>query len=176
MEPNSKGAATFYQYKLIKKFPVTLTLLRIYVMLPLLCLLLETVFLSWWSLFFLILAAPVMLWIQYVISRSVLLITGHPFSKRWKSSFQLPWLGYIPVPDQYISYRLFRKVQLHNLWIGLCVSAMFVVWAPPAFTVSLIVCHLWLLLPRLYTLIRLRHDQIDGMLKFNPTDASYYSQ
>ncbi|WP_054944053.1 hypothetical protein [Paenibacillus ihuae] len=174
MEPNTKGAATFYQYKLIKKINLTTAKLRIYIALPLLFVVLETIFLSWWSLLYMVVAAPVVLWVQYVISRSVLLITGHPIAKRWKVSLRLPWLGYMP--DQYISYSVFRKVQLHNFWIGLCIAALFIVWAPPAFTTSLVICHLWLLLPRLYTLLRLRRDDEGGMLKFNPADVSYYAQ
>jgi hypothetical protein len=174
MESITKGAATFYQYKLIKKINITYSLLRIYITIPMVCLVLETVFMSWWSIFFMIIAAPVAFWVQYVISRSVLLISGHPIAKKWALSFKLPWLGYMP--DQYISYRLFRKVQLHNFWIGLCISALFIVWSPPAFTSSLVVCHLWLLMPRLYALLRLKREGQDGMLKFSPTDASYYSQ
>lgn len=81
MEPTTKGAATFYQYKLIKKVNLTARLLPIYIMLPLLVLVLETVFLSWWSILYIIIAAPVAFWVQYVISRSVLLISGHPISK-----------------------------------------------------------------------------------------------
>ncbi|WP_339799604.1 hypothetical protein MKY19_00120 [Paenibacillus sp. FSL R5-0744] len=174
MEPTTKGAATFYQYKLIKKVNLTARLLPIYIMLPLLVLVLETIFLSWWSILYIIIAAPVAFWVQYVISRSVLLISGHPISKRWSVSFKLPWLGFMP--DQHISYRIFRKVQLHNFYIGLCIAALFIFWSPPAFTVSLITCHLWLLLPRLYTLFRLNRQDQGGMLKFNPTDVSYYSQ
>jgi hypothetical protein len=174
MESNSKGTATFYQYKLIQKLNLPPALLRIYMALPLLFIILEILILSWSSFVYFIIAAPVVLWIQYVISRSVLLITGNRITKKWRFSIRLPWLGYMP--DQYISYSLFRKVQMHNFWIGLCISALFIVWAPPAFTVSLALWHLWLLLPRWYTLLRLnlRHEQ--GMLKFNPTDASYYSQ
>jgi hypothetical protein len=174
MEPNTKGAATFYQYKLIKKINLTPLKLRIYLALPLLFIVLETVFLSWWSIVYVIIAAPVVLWIQYVISRSVLLITGHPIVKRWKISLRLPWLGFMP--EQYISYGIFRKVQLHTFWIGLCITALFVVWSPPAFTSSMVICHLWLLLPRLYTLMKLKREEKNGMLKFNPADASYYSQ
>lgn len=174
MESNTKGAATFYQYKLIRKLNITELMLRIYLALLFVFLIFATLFLSWWSLFYMILAAPVVVWVQFVISRSVLLITGHPIAKRWSFSIKLPWLGYMP--NQYISLDLFRKVQLHNLWIGLCIAALFVVWSPPAFTASLVACHLWLLLPRLYTLARLYRQHKDGMLKFNPADVSYYSQ
>ncbi|MNC34348.1 hypothetical protein D3C75_827760 [compost metagenome] len=174
MEANNKGSATFYQYKLIKKINTTTAWLRVYMAIPVSCVVVETIFLSWWSILYMIIAAPVILWIQYVISRSVLLISGHPIAKRWKMSYRLPWLGYMP--DQYINYGIFRKIQLHNLWIGLSITALFIVWAPPAFTVSMAVCHLWVLLPRLYTLLRLHREEKDGMLKFTPTDASYYVQ
>ncbi|ASA25007.1 hypothetical protein [Paenibacillus donghaensis] len=174
MEDDIKGAATFYQYKLIRKINISTFLLRAYMILPIIFIILESVFLSRWSIFFMILAAPVVFWTQYVISRSVLLISGHPIAKRWRNTIQLPWIGYMP--DQYISYRVFRKVQLHNFWIGLCIAILFVVWSPPAFTASLIICHLWLLLPRLYTLLLLRNKDKGGMLKFNTSDASYYSQ
>ncbi|SEU31675.1 hypothetical protein [Paenibacillus sp. NFR01] len=174
METNTKGAATFYQYTLIRKINLSAVLLRVYMLLPLLIVVLETIFLSWWSVFYMLLAAPVMLWIQYVISRSLLLITGHPIAKRWSISLHLPWLGYMP--DQYIGYRLFRKVQLHNLWIGLCIAAMFIVWAPPAFTASLVASHIWLLLLRLYMMFSVARGEKDGVLKFNKTDVSFYAQ
>jgi len=174
MESNPKGAATFYQYKLIQKVNISMWMLRIYIIIPLLFIVLETIFLSGISLFYFVLAAPVVFWVQYVISRSVLLITGNPIAKRWRLSFKLPWIGFMP--DQYISYRLFRRVQLHNFWIGLCILALFIVWAPAAFTVSLAVCHLWMLLPRWYALLRLNLGHEQGMLKFNLGDASYYSQ
>lgn len=174
MESNTKGAATFYQYKLIKKINLNTNLMRLYVTLPLLVVVLETIFISPWSVFFMIVAAPLIFWIQYVISRSVLLISGHPIHKKWRLSFRVPWLGYMP--DQYISYRIFRKVQLHNFWIGFCIVALFILWSPPAFTVSLISCHLWLLLPRLYTLSRFKRENKEGLLKFISTDVSYYSQ
>lgn len=174
MESNPKAAATFYQYRLIKKANLSPWLIRIYMILILISMVLQTVFLSPWSPLYILLAAPVIFWIQYVVSRSVLLISGHPIAKRWKTSLRLPWLGYMP--DQYISYRTFRKVQMHNFWIGLCIAALFVVWSPPAFTVSMVICHLWLLLPRLYALFRFNNAEQEGMLKFSSSDISYYAQ
>ncbi|MFP4978564.1 hypothetical protein ACE6ED_24365 [Paenibacillus sp. CN-4] len=174
MESNIAGAATFYQYKLLKKINWPLYMTRIFIALPILCLIAETGFISPYSILYFLLAAPVMFWIQYVISRSVLLISGYPLAKRWRVLFRIPWIGYLT--DQYVSCRIFRKVLLHNFWIGLCISAVFILWSPPAFTVSLTVWHLWLLLPRLYVMLRLRGLQKDGMLKLNPADASYYAQ
>lgn len=174
MESNPKGSATFYQYTLLHKIGISPIQIRLYLFLPILCIALETWLLSYNSAFFFLLSLPVMMWIQYVVSRSVLLIAGYPVTKRWRFSPKPPWIGYMP--DQYISYRLFRKVQLHCFWIGLCAAAMFIVWSPPSFTVSMAFSHLWLLLPRLYTLLRLARYKREGMLKFSPVDVSYYSQ
>ncbi|MDT3428789.1 hypothetical protein J2Z22_004382 [Paenibacillus forsythiae] len=173
MEPTTKGA-TYYQYKLLKKISIPVNALRIYAAIPVLFVLLETVFVSPASLLFFLIAVPVIFWIQYVVSRSVLLIAGYPIAKRWRNSFRLPWLGYMP--DQYISCGLFRRVQLHSLWIGLAFAALFAVLSPHAFTLSLAFLHLWLLFPRFYALLRAGWKRQDDMLKFNPADVSCYSQ
>ncbi|WP_025689393.1 hypothetical protein [Paenibacillus zanthoxyli] len=173
MEPTNKGA-TFYQYKLLKKISIPVNALRIYAAIPILFILLETVFVSPASLLFFLIAIPVIFWVQYVVSRSVLLISGYPVAKRWRNSFRLPWLGYMP--DQYISCSLFRRVQLHSLWIGLSFTALFVVLSPYAFTLSLAFLHLWLLFPRFYALLRTGWKRQDDMLKFNQVDVSCYSQ
>ncbi|AIQ10604.1 hypothetical protein [Paenibacillus durus] len=173
MEPTNKGA-TFYQYKLLKKISIPVNALRIYAAIPILFILLETVFVSYASLLFFLIAVPVIFWVQYVVSRSVLLIAGYPVAKRWRNSFRLPWLGFMP--DQYISCSLFRRVQLHSLWIGLSFTALFVVLSPYAFTLSLAFLHLWLLFPKFYALLRTGWKRQDDMLKFNPADVSCYSQ
>lgn len=173
MEPTNKGA-TFYHYKLLKKTVIHPYALRIYAALPILFVVLDSVFVSPAGLFYFVIAVPVILWIQYVVSRSVLLIAGYPIAKRWRNSFKLPWPGFMP--DQYISCGLFRKVQLHNFWIGLSFTALFIIWSPPAFTLSLAFMHLWLLAPRFYALMRTGWRRQDDMLKFNPADVSCYSQ
>lgn len=173
MEQTNKGA-TFYQFTLLKKVNIPLNAIRIYSALPLLFIILLTIFVSPAGLLFFFVSIPVIFWIQYVVSRSVLLIAGYPVNKRWRHSIRLPWLGFMP--DQYINCWLFRRVQLHNFWIGLAFTALFIFWSPPAFTWSLAFLHLWLLFPKFYAIVRTGSQRQDDMLKFSPDDVSCYSQ
>lgn len=166
--------ATFYHYKLIKKIPVSRLLVRLYLLLPYIAVISFMIVISWTSCFYFVLAAPVMLWIHYVISRSVLLLSGIPFRKRWKFSLRLPWLGYIT--DQHISYRLFRRVYIYITGFGLLLLAVIMFWSPVPFTLSLLFWHLWFLLPQYYAFLRLLKQRKDGMIKLNAQDISYYQQ
>ncbi|WP_310551918.1 hypothetical protein [Paenibacillus glufosinatiresistens] len=168
-----KSAATYYHYKLIKKMTVPRPALLVFQWAPLLFAVAETFTLSVFSVVYCMIALPVVLWIHYVIARSVLLIAGYPVRKRWRFTLNLPWVGYMP--EQYAPYRLFRAAQLHTFWIGFAVTAMFIVWTPPAFTVSLALIHLWILGPRFYILLRFGWRRQDDMLKFGPAEAACYS-
>ncbi|MDR0271235.1 hypothetical protein [Paenibacillus sp.] len=166
--------ATFYHYKLIKKIPVTRIQVRCYLLLPYIAIIAELFLFSWMSLFYFAITAPLVLWIHYVISRSVLLLSGSSYHKRWKFSMRLPWIGYIT--DQNISFRMFRKVYTYVTGIGLVLFLIFLLMSPFEFVVSLLFWHLWLLLPRFYAFARLSGLRKDGMIKFNNQDISYYQQ
>lgn len=166
--------ATFYHYKLIKRIPVKRMFVRCYLLLPYIALIAETVVISWKSPFYFALAAPLVFWIHYVISRSVLLLAGSAYHKRWRFSMRLPWIGY--VTDQHISFRLFRKVYTYITGIGLVLFLIFLFLSPLSFVVSLLFWHFWLLLPRFYAYARLSRLSKDGMIKFNAQDISYYKQ
>ncbi|AJW69082.1 hypothetical protein GMA19_00015 [Paenibacillus polymyxa E681] len=167
--------ATYYHYKLIKKISIPRQLIWSHITLPVIMLLFLLLAFSWTSVFLFALAFFLTLWVHFVISRSVLYIGGGAsFRKRWAFHRKLPWLGYMT--DQYIGYSIFRRVHIHTLWIGICLSGVFILWSPPAFTVSLLFWHLWLIAPRLYILSRLTGERKDGMLKFTDEDASYYQQ
>lgn len=166
--------ATFYHYKLIKRIPVKRIFVRCYLLLPYIALIAETLLISWMSIVYFVLAAPLVFWIHYVISRSVLLLSGSAYHKRWKFSMQIPWVGY--VTDQHISFRMFRKVYTYITSIGLVLFLAFLFLSPLSFVVSLLFWHLWLLLPRFYVYARLSRLRKDGMIKFNRQDISYYQQ
>ncbi|MDQ0091722.1 hypothetical protein J2T12_005162 [Paenibacillus anaericanus] len=166
--------ATFYQYRLLKKLLFPKALIMSYLTIPFIWLAAEMLFISWTSIFFFILSIPVALWIQYVISRSVLIVVSQVNRKRWKFSLHLPWIGYMP--DQFISYAVFRRVHYHSAWMGFCIIAILIPWSPVSFTFSLFFWYLWLMTPRLFALIGLRDQPKDGMLKFNEQDLSYYKQ
>lgn len=166
--------ATFYQYRLLKKLMFPKALIMSYLTIPFIWLAAEMLFISWTSIFFFALSIPVALWIQYVISRSVLIVVSQVNRKRWKFSLHLPWIGYMP--DQFISYAIFRRVHYHSAWMGFSIIAILIPWSPGSFTFSLVFWYLWLMTPRLFALIGLRGQPKDGMLKFNEQELSYYKQ
>lgn len=166
--------ATLYQYKLIKKVAITQKTSALYLLLPILAAIVEMILISWTSIFYFLLALPIVVWIHYVISHSTVLITAYHSRKRWSFSMKLPWMGYMP--NQYISYRLFLKVNLHTIWIGFCLFAILIFWSPLSFVLGLMFWHIWFLIPRLYAITHLPRTQKDGMLKFNSEEISYYKQ
>lgn len=174
MPEDSNPNATFYQYRLIKKINFSNKLLLLYMILPCLAVLVEMYFISWTSLIYWILAAPIVLWVQYVISRTTVILTGYHYRKRWKFQLRLPWLGYFPI--QHMNYRTYRKVQFYTFWVGIIVFSALIFWSPAAFIISLWFWHLWLMLPAMIIYFKLLRVPNGGMLKLNHQDASYYLQ
>ncbi|RAR40698.1 hypothetical protein [Paenibacillus sp. MDMC362] len=168
------GQATFYHYRLIKKIQISKSLLILYLSLPWLAAAAGAFWTSPYFLLYLLIAFPLMLWIQYVVGHTVLVLLGASYRKRWRFRLRLPWLGYIP--DQHVSRRVFNLVQFYTCWVGIVLSAIMAFWSPLPFATTLLFWHLWLLLPRGYTMLRLSGQRKDGMLKMNEQDISYYLQ
>lgn len=168
------GQATFYHYRLIKKIQISKSLLILYLSLPWLAAAAGAFWMSPYFLLYLLIAFPLMLWIQYVVGHTVLVLLGASYRKRWRFRLRLPWLGYIP--DQHVSRRVFNLVQFYTCWVGIVLSAIMAFWSPLPFAITLLFWHLWLLLPRSYTMLRLSGQRKDGMLKMNEQDISYYLQ
>ncbi|MGC6586948.1 hypothetical protein ACPV3A_18525 [Paenibacillus sp. Dod16] len=166
--------ATFYHYRLIKKIQIPKSLLILYLSLPWLAAAAGAFWVSPYFLLYLLIAFPLMLWIQYVVGHTVLVLLGASYRKRWRFRLRLPWLGYIP--DQHVSRRVFNLVQFYTCWVGIVLSAIMAFWSPLPFAITLLFWHLWLLLPRGYTMLRLSGQRKDGMLKMNEQDISYYLQ
>ncbi|ACX62321.1 hypothetical protein [Paenibacillus sp. Y412MC10] len=168
------GQATFYHYRLIKKIQFSKSLLILYLSLPWLAAAAGTLWVSPYILLYMFIAFPLMLWIQYVIGHTVLVLLGTGYRKRWRFRLRLPWLGYIP--DQHVSRRVFMLVQFYTCWVGIVLSAIMAFWSSLPFAIAIVFWHLWLLLPRGYTMLRLSGQRKDGMLKMNEQDISYYQQ
>lgn len=166
--------ATFYQYRLLKKISLSKLLLNVYLILPCAAVASEMLILSWYSFLYFLLAFAFILWIHFVIGRSVLFFLGSTYQKKWKFTLKTPWLGYMP--EQYVSSRVFTKVQIHTTWICFCLIGIMAFWSPLSFMISLLFWHLWLLVPRYFTLIRFTDQPKNGMLKFSDQDISYYKQ
>ncbi|WP_238996721.1 hypothetical protein [Paenibacillus pinistramenti] len=174
MSLDQNAKATFYQYRLLKRsiFPKAFKLSLMVI--PVICLVAEIIFWGPLSLFAFIAAAPIALWVQFVICRSVIMIVSRSSRPRWHFSWRLPWFGYIP--DQYIGYLTFKKAHLHYAWIGFAVIAILIPWSPPSLIFALFFWHFWLLLPRVYSFAVLLRQRKDGMLKFTDQELSYYIQ
>lgn len=174
MNVEQSSNASFYNYRLIKKISLSPLQIRIYAVLPIICALAEILFISWDSPLFFIIAAPITGWIHFVISRSVLTIVNQTHFKRWHFCRHLPWIGYLP--NHHVPYRIFRKVYLHIVWIGLSIICILLLWSPVSFIVSLLFWHAWFILPHAYTFIKLRGQNKNGLIKLNEQDCSYYMQ
>ncbi|MFB9324390.1 transposase [Paenibacillus aurantiacus] len=110
--------------------------------------------------------------IHFFIIRLTLVRVDEPNYRRWGLRFSKPWFGYIPTA--FIELSLYRKVHRHLLWLGLCAIGVAYPWANEAQMISLISWHLWFLAPRLLVLRPLRKCRPDGVLKFQPTEVSFY--
>ncbi|MHA0857585.1 hypothetical protein [Paenibacillus sp. CMAA1364] len=168
------SSATFYQYKLIKKTQLSNNMNIIYWIIPFIVLTLVTILINFVSIFYFILAAPIVLWIHFVVSRTALLISGPRYHKRWSFHWKTPWIGYMP--NQFITYLLFIKISSITMWFGLGIFTIIAFWSPLSFIIGMLYWHLWFLLPRLYAIIALSGQRKDGVIKFNPQDISYYKQ
>ncbi|MFI2858977.1 hypothetical protein ACH6EH_17865 [Paenibacillus sp. JSM ZJ436] len=174
MADQSHQKATFYQYRLLKKITLPRWMWTTYLLLPCAAVASQMVILSWDSFIFFLLSGMLIFWIQFVIGRSVLHLTGSLSSRKWRFSLQAPWIGYMP--EQHVSSFRFIKVQWHTGWMGCVLIALMAFWSPLSFTISAYFWHLWLVGPRYYAWYRLTRQYKDGMLKFGPDDVSYYSQ
>lgn len=172
LDQNTK--ATFYQYQLLKKSIFPKALIQSTLIIPFLVLIAEVITWGFWSIFYFLLAAPIALWIQFVICRSALVLVNHNLHRRWRFFWRFPWIGYMP--DQYISYPIYRKTQLYYTWIGIALILFLIPWSPASLTVALIFWHIWLLIPRYFAFRIVQKQRKDGFLKFNEQDVSYYIQ
>lgn len=174
MPVETVAQATFYQYQLLKRTVLPKTLNYSLLTLPFIWLAATIFLFDWISIFYFLLAIPLAFWIQYVISRSVLVLIRHSYHKRWSFSLSLPWMGYMP--DQYVGYSVFRKVHVHTTWLSLCIIAILFPWSPASFCFSLFFWHIWLMIPRYYAMLSIKGQPKNGMLKISKQDISYYKQ
>lgn len=165
---------TFYHYKLIQKIMYRKELIFFHIFIMLFALIIQTLVFGWLSLFYSVLAFLLMLWLHFVIIRSILFIASEPIRKRWRFRFGLPWLGF--VPDQFVPLRILVRTHQHLTWLGLCLFAIMSPWSPISFIYSLVFWHLWLLVPRFICFIRLRKRPNTGVVKLTPNEMLYYQQ
>lgn len=165
---------TYYQYQLLKKINFNRFTLILYVAFAVF-----GVGAALWSssiagILYAFLAWSIMIWIHYVIARSLFIMDRYTYKKRWGFQFKLPWIGFLPLPQQYISDRYMRKINLHTLIIGLIIILILMPWLPIGFSLQFIFWHIWLLIPRLYVTIAVLSIPEDKLLKIQPHQCLIY--
>ncbi|MCM3786468.1 hypothetical protein M3231_26395 [Neobacillus mesonae] len=165
--------ATYYQYRLIRKSYVSRPVVLSYLSLTWIMLLASLLFFTWYGVLYFLLSFIAMVWVHYLISRSILLLTNRHLN-RWRLSWKTPWIGLMP--NQHITYQFFSRIHLHMTWIGLVFILIFIMAAPPSFSMNLIFWHLWLLAPRLFCIVWLLRERKDGLLKITDREIAYYIQ
>lgn len=170
--PSSK--ATFYQYTLLQKITYNRLLLQLYIILACLFIIGETLMWGPLGLLYGIISFFFILWIHFVVIRSVLLIAREPIRKKWRFRLVLPWIGFLP--EQYISYPVLTKIHRHLTWLAFCIIAILYPWSPISFVISAVFWHLWFILPRLLCFFKFRKQPKNGIVKLTQTEMLYYKQ
>ncbi|WP_281883818.1 hypothetical protein [Paenibacillus sp. YYML68] len=93
---------------------------------------------------------------------------------KWTWSFRAAWFGYVPA--QYIPLSRASRLYHQLLWIVLLAIACMYPWLDPKLLAFGLYMHVWLLLPRMWMMLRLRKFRQIGMLKINDQDTSCYKQ
>ncbi|WP_091176386.1 hypothetical protein [Paenibacillus sp. 1_12] len=91
----------------------------------------------------------------------------------WQFQFRMPWLGL--APTNHIGLKRLWGLQLQVFWITIMIIGCFYPWAPIDM-ISLFLVHVWIFLPRLLILFRLRKHMSKGFVKLGDKDTSCYSQ
>ena len=151
MSPNSDR--TYYQYQLLRKVKFTPVLISIYLLLGAVA-----IGAAIWAdgmkgLLYTLLVWGILLWLHYVIARTIFLMERYSYRKRWGFQWKLPWIGFLPYEQQYIGYRYWRKTNLLILFITFIVIVLLLPFVPILLTLQFLFWHLWLFGPRLYSMV-----------------------
>lgn len=172
MESPANVNATYYQYTLLQKITYSPVLMKAYIALGCIFLIGGTLLWGLVSLIYQLISIPIILWLHYVITRSILLLSQVSFRKKWRFRLALPWSGFLP--QQYVQAKILRKVQRHLSWLCLCVIAILYPWFPLPFVICALFWHIWLTAPRLIILSRFRRQPKDGILRITANETLYY--
>ncbi|MCG7410804.1 hypothetical protein MH117_25750 [Paenibacillus sp. ACRRX] len=156
---------TFYNYQLLRKYRFSKVVNYSYMFLGLLAagaacwadgiLGIAYSFLAWSTL----------IWIHYVISRSLFVIDRYTYRKRWGFQWKPPWIGFLPLEQQFIGFRYWSKILLSTLLIGIVIIGALSPWLPLGFTLQFLFWHLWIIGPRLFTTIAAMSVSEDKLIK-----------
>jgi len=164
--------ATIYQYRLVRRINIHKNALWVYLIFACLLAIYELIAYRLDGAIALGAGLLIIQLIHFIMIRLTLRRVDVSDYRRWSWQITPPWLGYVPIA--YIELALFRKLHRHLLWLGLCAVLVFYPWASTALMLSLVYWHFWFLIPRLVIQRQLRGQRLDGVLKLQYDNISYY--
>jgi hypothetical protein len=91
----------------------------------------------------------------------------------WTFHYRWPWMGFIP--KQYLSFRQFVWIHIHQFWVILALIGCMSPWASTMFVCNLIAVHVWMIAPKLILSYLLWGTDPNGLVKCNDNNISIYS-
>lgn len=171
---NEEMERTFYNYQLLKKVRLMKPFTIPYVTLSLLCIAAALYQNGLLGIAYLAASWVLIAWLHYVIGRSIFIVDRYTYKGRWAWRWRMPWIGYLPLPQQFISLRYITKIMLHTTSITFLVILILSPWLPLELTLLHVFWHIWLLSPRWYCLLTLRVADPSGLVKVNEVDFCLY--
>lgn len=170
----SSSERTFYNYQLLKRIRFHRVFMYMYLLFGAAALAASIGMSGLWGVAYIGASWVVIVWIHYVIARSIFVMDRYTFKKRWIWRFNLPWIGFLPQEQQFISLRYWRKILWHTTLISLLVLVMIMPWLPLGLTLQLFFWHLWMMAPRLYATFVAQSASKDGLIKLPAGEMSVY--
>lgn len=164
--------STIYNYTLLKKIPYSTYYKAVYAgVLALGAISLVTTY--GLAAFITIVIAYVLVQVLHAMLLRQLLSIAHSNQRNiWKFKLNFPSVGYLP--EGFIPSSLYKRLHLHLAIVGTAVIGLAYVWVQPLYFYSLLMMHVWVLLPRLFHLWQFHKLKKSGLIKCNPLDTSFY--
>lgn len=171
---NEEMERTFYNYQLLKKVRLTKPFNVPYATLSLLCIAAALYQNGLIGIAYIAASWILIAWLHYVIGRSIFIVDRYTYKGRWGWRWRMPWIGYLPLPQQFISLRYITKIMLHTTSITFLVILILCPWLPLELTLLHVFWHIWLISPRWYCILTLRAADSSGLVKVNEVDFCLY--
>lgn len=171
---NEQMERTFYHYQLLKRVRLAKPFIIAFSTLAALCIAVALYQHSLLGIGHVAASCVLIAWLHYVIGRSIFIVDRYTYKGRWAWRWRMPWIGYLPLPQQFISLRYLTKIMLHTTSITFLVILILCPWLPLELTLLNVFWHLWLLSPRWYCLLTMRTVDSSGLVKVNEMDICLY--
>ncbi|KIL39428.1 hypothetical protein SD70_20480 [Gordoniibacillus kamchatkensis] len=165
------GDSTIYNYKLLMKIRHSYPLVTVYWLALAMFAFVLSLHGGW---LWLLVAAPLTVALQGVITRLCLWMMRGGTASVWGWRFGALWNGVLPVG--FAPLPLTRRIQSNVLLAGLAAIGALYPWLSGTALDSLLFFHLWLLAPRCLMIALFRRKTKSGWIKINPHDTGCYVQ